>query len=148
MGMVFLFPTFNFFDRSGGGSNNFKGFFFPSGGKNPSQNLKNGWNHSIHQKAAIFVKKLNCNISEILNGFFYNPRDKNSKIGGMGGKEENLLVIPEKLKPYPFCHTFWIFKRNFFKEPCMACLLARFLSYLKYHPIYIPKPIAFSRFFF
>ena len=62
------------------------------------------------------------------------------------GREENSFVPLENETFTPFS----IPPENlvFFMEPCIACLLVRFLSLLKLHQICSSKPISISRFSF
>ena len=64
-------------------------------------NLKNGRNHRNHQKAAIFVKNLKCNIFQVFwRFFFFNPGKKSCTIVFMRGMKDNYLYSWKKRKPY------------------------------------------------
>ena len=127
--------TYNFCDRSvKEGRYNVIGFFssvfsFPRmEKKTPSENLNTVSNLRNNQKAAIFVRKpqLSC------------------KIGLMRGREENLFVLPENWKSYPFCHTFSKSRGTFQGTLYRICISLVFV-FAKFNPILISKPISFSR---
>ena len=83
---------------------------------------------------AIFVKNQNWNSFQVFERFFFLTQAKKMPLNRTHeGREENSFVPLENETFTPFS----IPPENlvFFMEPCIACLLVRFLSLLKLHQI-------------
>ena len=86
------------------------------------------------QMEAIFVKNQNWNSFQVFERFFFLTQAKKMPLNRTHeGREENSFVPLENETFTPFS----IPPENlvFFMEPCIACLLVRFLSLLKLHQI-------------
>ena len=98
------------------------------------------------QMEAIFVKNPNWNSFQVFERFFFNPSKKNAvkSDSWREGGEFICTLENETLTPFSISPENLVF----FMEPCIACLLVRFLSLLKLHQICSSKPISISRFSF